>query len=327
VRFEHAVEALQEQAFDALVIAAGHFGLMARQAEQLQKLLLEARRREPARFIALVASLNEPWRRTFQELGVFVCDDPARAIRAMAAVRAARRDPPEPESLIDIPAVDPADALSSGEERSARALLRALGIPVVDDVLAVDAQQAAAAAKRFGGLLAMKIVSPDLPHKSEAGGVLLRVPAAECALAFTSLVTRVTEHAPHARIEGVLVSPMIEGGVETIAGVKHDPLFGPVVVFGLGGVYVEILGDAAVEPAPFGLATAHALIRRIKGYPLLAGARGRPPVDIDAIADVLARLSVFAARNSAKLGSVEINPLLALPQGALALDALALPKP
>jgi acyl-CoA synthetase (NDP forming) len=139
-------------------------------------------------------------------------------------------------------------------------------------------------------------------------------------------VARVAERAPQARIEGVLVSPMIEGGVETIAGVKHDPLFGPVVVFGLGGVFVEVLGDAAVEPAPFGLATAHALIRRIKGYPLLAGARGSPPADLDALADVLARLSVFGARNVATLGSMEINPLIARPEGALALDALALPK-
>jgi acyl-CoA synthetase (NDP forming) len=102
-------------------------------------------------------------------------------------------------------------------------------------------------------------------------------------------------------------------------------VFGPIVLFGLGGVFVDILRDTAIEPAPFGRDTALSLIKRIKGFPLLDGARGRPPADLNALADVLAKLSVFAVEHAKTVDSLEINPLLALPDGVLALDALLAP--
>ena len=110
-----------------------------------------------------------------------------------------------------------------------------------------------------------------------------------------------------------------------ILGVVHDAVFGPMVLLGMGGVFAEILADTALRPAPFGHATALAMIRSLRGFPLLDGARGRPPADIAALADALARLSVWADRQRGQLASVDINPLLVRPSGVLALDALVVP--
>ena len=324
VRFEQALEALQEHDYQSLVIVAGHFGLLPMQAEKLYKLLTHARERQPQQFIALVACLNEIWRRKFQQLGVFVCEDTARTMRAMAAVLTARC-PPHLETLILVPKVNPAEALARGDEVSARSLLRDFGIPVVEEILATSEIQAAKAAFQLGGTVAMKIVSPDLGHKSDAGGVLLGVKPDQAAQSYNRIMEDVRSYAPKAQLRGVLVSPMIKNGVETIVGFKQDPVFGPIVLFGLGGVFVDILRDTAIEPAPFGRDTALSLIKRIKGYPLLAGARGRPPADLNALADVLAKLSVFAVEHGKVIDSLEINPLLALPDGVLALDALLAP--
>ena len=114
-----------------------------------------------------------------------------------------------------------------------------------------------------------------------------------------------------------------EGGVETVIGIKRDPVFGPVVMFGLGGVYVEVLKDVTLRPAPVDAATAKAMIRSIKGFPLLAGARGKPAADLDALAAAIVTLSRFGAAHD--VASAEINPFIALPQGGYAVDALILP--
>jgi hypothetical protein len=133
----------------------------------------------------------------------------------------------------------------------------------------------------------------------------------------------VREREPKARIEGALVARMIEGGVETVIGTKRDPMFGPVVMFGLGGVYVEVLKDVTLRLAPVDRATALDMIRGIKGFPLLAGARGKPPADLDALADALVAMSRFAAAHP-EVASAEINPFIALPKGGVAVDALIL---
>ena len=121
---------------------------------------------------------------------------------------------------------------------------------------------------------------------------------------------------------------MIAGGVETILGVKRDPAFGPVVVFGLGGIFVEVLGDVTQRLAPFGVAEAHEMIREVKGFALLDGARGAAPADVDALAEALSRLSVLAHANADRIESIDINPFLVLPkgEGAFAVDALIVPS-
>jgi hypothetical protein len=133
-------------------------------------------------------------------------------------------------------------------------------------------------------------------------------------------------HDPRARLDGVLVSPMVAGGVECILGARHDPVFGPMVMFGLGGVHAEVMRDVSFRRAPIAPETAHEMIGEIRGAALLAGARGQPPADLDALAGAISRLSLFAAAHGAALESVEMNPVRALPKGCLALDALIVRK-
>jgi len=133
---------------------------------------------------------------------------------------------------------------------------------------------------------------------------------------------------PRAKISGCLVAPMIKDGVETIVGVIHDPLFGPVIVFGLGGVFVEILQDVTFRAAPFDVVEAQRMIREIKAYPILEGVRGATRADIDALAAALAMLSVYAASNADTLMSIDMNPFLVLEngRGAIGVDALIVPR-
>jgi len=155
---------------------------------------------------------------------------------------------------------------------------------------------------------------------------LLDVPAAEAAAAYERLVAQVGAPGPRARIEAVLLSPILRDGVETIVGVQNDPVFGPVVMFGLGGIFVEVMRDVTFRIAPFGVEEARRMIDEIKGAAVLEGARGRPAADIDALAEGLSRLSRFAAAQRGQLTSIDINPLLVRPRGAgvVALDALIL---
>jgi acetate---CoA ligase (ADP-forming) len=171
----------------------------------------------------------------------------------------------------------------------------------------------------------MKILSPDILHKSEIGGVLLDVTTQEAVRdGFALLLDRGRQAAPAARIEGVLVAKQLRGGVECILGIHRDPVFGPVAMFGLGGIFVEILHDVALRRCPFGEDVAEAMIRSIRAAPLLLGARGRPVADIKALSRMLSRLSVFAHQAGPRLASVDLNPVIAMPegQGAYAVDAV-----
>ncbi|HWP14036.1 MAG TPA: acetate--CoA ligase family protein, partial [Xanthobacteraceae bacterium] len=209
-------------------------------------------------------------------------------------------------------------------EADAKGLLAEAGIPFASERIARTRDEAMAAAKAIGFPVVLKVLSPDIAHKSEAGGVVLGLRNAEdLAAGYDAMMQRVRQHSPTAKIEGALVARMIEGGVETVIGTKRDPMFGPVVMFGLGGVYVEVLKDVTLRLAPVDRATALEMIRGIKGFPLLAGARGKPPADLDALADALAAMSRFAAAHP-EVASAEINPFIALPQGGLAVDALIL---
>jgi acyl-CoA synthetase (NDP forming) len=199
---------------------------------------------------------------------------------------------------------------------------------VVDERLATATNEAAKEASEIGFPVVMKLVSTDIPHKSEIGGVLLNVADYTAAWdGYETLIERAKTAQPNAQIDGVVVAPMILGGVETILGVKVDPAFGPVVLFGLGGIFVEILGDVSQRLAPFGVDEAHEMIREVKGFALLDGARGAEPADVDALAAALSRLSVFAHENAERIESIDINPFLVLPkgQGGFAVDAVIIP--
>jgi acyl-CoA synthetase (NDP forming) len=211
------------------------------------------------------------------------------------------------------------------DEAGAKRILSAIGITVPTEEVCETADGAVAAARRIGFPVALKLVSPDILHKSEAGGVRLGVgDEAAVRAGFDAILRNAAAHDPRARITGVLVSPMVTGGVECVIGLNRDPVFGPVAMVGLGGVFVEVLRDVALKLCPFGEDEAEAMIRSLRGFPLLDGARGRPKADVRALAAALARLSVFGAAAGPRLASVDVNPIMVLTQGrgAVALDAV-----
>jgi succinyl-CoA synthetase beta subunit len=165
-------------------------------------------------------------------------------------------------------------------------------------------------------------------HKTEAGGVMVGVMSGDAAAqACDRILASVKRHAPDARIEGILVEQQIVDGVEMIAGIVNDAVLGPFVMFGLGGIYAEVLNDTAFRHAPFGKGEAQAMIRELKSFPMLDGARGRPRADVNALAEVLVRLSQIAAANASGLASLDINPLIVTPDGAYAADAVVVAAP
>ncbi len=266
----------------------------------------------------------------FEDDGGLVYQDATRAVNAIAGlVRIGRRfDQAPPEPLPALPATVEAPPLTAVAEHEAKRVLSTAGIPVVEEFLAGTAADAVEAARRMGGKVVLKIASPDIAHKTEIGGVLLNIEGDDAvADCHHLLLERAHAAKPEARIDGVLVAPMITDGVETILGIQRDPTFGPVVVFGLGGIFTEVFEDVTFRLAPFGRDEAHRMIEEIKGYPLLAGARGRPRADLDALADALAKLSVYAHMHRDRIESIDINPFLVRPLGlgAIAVDALIVP--
>ena len=265
--------------------------------------------------------------REYEADGWLVFEDPARAVNAIAAMgrfgaafAAAAEPSPSPPVPPDVtlPAHTPSEAV-------AKALLGAAGVPPVPEHAAPDSEAAVAAAASIGYPVVLKILSPDILHKSEMGGVLLDVADADAVRhGYGTLLDRARHHAPAARIEGVLVAKQIKGAVAMALGVIRDPVFGPVEMVGLGGIFIEVLKDVSFRRCPFGPEEAERMIRSLRGFPLLDGVRGRPRADVPALARALAALSVFAASAGPRLLSADVNPMLVLPegQGCFAADAV-----
>jgi succinyl-CoA synthetase beta subunit len=226
-----------------------------------------------------------------------------------------------------LPAAQPLPA-GPLDEIAALGVLERAGIPVLRHRLVRSADEAEAAARTLGLPAALKIVSADITHKSDVGGVALNLASSGAVRrAFDEVTARVKQAQPAARLSGCLVAPMVTGGVETILGAHWDPVFGPVVMLGMGGIFVEILRDVTFRLAPFNEDEAWRMIGDLRALPVLRGARGRPPADLAALARALAQLSRFAAAQGPSLASLDINPFLVLPEGkgALALDAVVVP--
>lgn len=255
--------------------------------------------------------------------GFATFEEPLDAVRAAQALAwlGERQHAPR-AAAVPVPAASlPPGAL---DEAACRRLLREAGIPFAPSEAVTQVEDACDAAARMGWPVVLKVLSPDIAHKSEVGGVQLDL-RDEAALraAWAAMMPGVRAKAPGARIEGALVSPMLRGGVETVIGMTRDPVFGPLLMFGLGGVFVEVFRDVGFRLAPLGRDEAIGLIRSIKGFPLLDGARGRPQADVGAIADALIALSRFAQAHP-EAASVEINPFIALPEGGYGVDAVIL---
>jgi acetate---CoA ligase (ADP-forming) len=215
-------------------------------------------------------------------------------------------------------------------EHEAKRVLAEYGIGVTQEELASSADDAVRIAKRIGYPVAIKVQSPDIPHKTEAGAVRIDIASdEELAASYEEILVNARAYSRSARIEGVLVQEMVKDGLEAILGVTNDPLFGPAVMFGLGGIFAEVLKDVSFRLAPVTPAMAREMIAEIKGYPVLAGARGKPPADVDALADAIVKLSALAVDLKDKVAELDINPLFVMERGrgVKAADALIKPRP
>jgi len=267
--------------------------------------------------------------KAYEAAGMLSFDDPARAVRAistLAGFREAwdefgRRDAADDPSAPSAPLLAPNRPFSEVE---AKAILVGIGIATPQEFIARTAGEAEAFAQKAGRRVAIKVVSPDILHKTEVGGVALDIAPGDTRATVETMARKVAMTAPDARIDGYLVSPMLKGGVECIVGVHNDPLFGPIVMFGLGGVTVEIYKDVVTRRAPVSREGADEMIRSIRGWKLLDGYRGRPAADTAALADAIVAISRLAHVNRDIVRTIEVNPLRVLSggQGVVALDAV-----
>ncbi len=259
---------------------------------------------------------------------------PVRCGRALAAVswyaEAKRRNAAQRNDRAPVIHSAAARAMLEGKsgdvaEYAAKRVLAEYGIVVTREELATTREGAVAAARNIGFPVAMKVQSADISHKTEAKAVRLGVMDADAAAAaYDEILRNAKTYKADARIDGVLVQEMAGGGTEAIIGMTNDPLFGPAVMFGLGGIFAEVLKDVSFRLAPVTPAIAREMIEEIKGYPVLAGARGKAPADIDALVDTLVRLSALAVDLQDRVAELDINPLMVMPrgQGVKAVDAL-----
>jgi len=214
-------------------------------------------------------------------------------------------------------------------ESESKQVLGAWGVPGTREIVAQSAQAAVDAAQRLGYPVALKIDSPDILHKSEAGVVRLGLKSAEdVQRAYDEVMANASLHAPNAAISGVLVQEMITGGVEMIVGVSYDAQLGPMLLFGAGGVMVEVFNDVTHRHCPINRAEALEMVAEVKGSKLLRGFRGKPAADIDALVETLVRVSHLAVHLEGKLAELDVNPLMVLPagRGVKAADALMVLK-
>ena len=206
-------------------------------------------------------------------------------------------------------------------ELESKQILYDLGIPTTLGHLATSEEDAVQAADTIGYPVVLKIASPDIVHKSDVGGVQLHLQdGGAVRQAYRAIQQSVAVHAPGARSDGIIVQPMAAPGVEVIVGMSKDATFGPVLMFGLGGVLVEVLKDVSFRIVPLRQRDASEMIRDIKGFPLLAGYRGAAPADLEALQHILLALSAFV-ESTPEIKEIDLNPIYAYAQGALAVDA------
>ncbi|MFB6151417.1 MAG: acetate--CoA ligase alpha subunit [Haloarculaceae archaeon] len=270
---------------------------------------------------------------TLSEAGIPTYFDPARAVRSLDALREygeiGAREIVEPTTF-DVDRERAREILETAADRGsnqigveAMDLLEAYGIPMPDGEIVSGRSEALEAAERVGDghEVVMKIVSPDILHKSDIGGVAVGVPPEEAGETYEDLITRARNYQPDANVIGVQVQEMsdMDEAVETIVGVNRDPQFGPLVLFGLGGIFVEVLEDATVRIAPVSEPEAEEMLDEIDAAPLLRGARGRDPVDESAVVETIQRISQLVTDFPA-IVELDVNPLVATDEGVSAVD-------
>jgi acyl-CoA synthetase (NDP forming) len=266
--------------------------------------------------------------KAFAAAGVPFVTTPVRLARAAAILSRFAEDqrrllPRKVPSIAVAKSVTlPAGAVTLNEAES-KVVLRGYGVPVAKEVFVASGSDVEAASRQLKGPFAVKVVSRDVPHKTEAGGVKLGVTQEALGAAAKQVTDNAKKHVPGANIDGVLVSEMA-AGLETLIGVINDPSFGPVVALGLGGVFTEVLKDVTYRVAPFGIETARDMIADLRAAKLFEGYRGKPAADKEALANALVAVSSMAVALAPRLKELDINPVFVGPagEGVVAADAL-----
>jgi acetyltransferase len=330
--FANVIQAmLADPGVDGLVVVVtmivGEPGL--RMARDLVRLSREAVKPIVVAWTAGPGLMNDQFA-VLNQGGVPLYQSPVRAVKALGqlmnygaghACRPALEGAAAPSAAALPPLPEEIQALLSGAERTlterqSKQLLNTFGLSTSRELLARDREEALSAGAEIGFPVAMKVDSPDILHKTEADAIRLNVADRDqLAAAFDEIMTNARAHDPAARINGVLVQEMVPPGVEVIVGMNRDPQFGPVLMFGLGGIFVEILKDVSLRIAPISRDDALQMIAGVRGYPLLAGARGRSKADIPALADTLVKVSRMAVALGPRLEQLDINPLIVMPEG------------
>jgi acyl-CoA synthetase (NDP forming) len=320
---------------DAVVVVSSLVADTRLTQEKTELAAIVARRRKPVMFYSypLPSDAN---RATLAEIGVPCYTNlrgPALALAALHAHATARRETMRHQAPSDITPdreavtalLDAADATLC--EYEAQAVLRQYGIATPPSHLVTSAADAVAAAEAIGYPVALKIQSPDIPHKTESGGIVLALAdAASVTAAYDAMMVRVMAEQPAARLHGVLVQAMARPGLEIIAGTIDDETFGPLLTVGFGGIHVEVLRDAAATPLPVDAVTADGLLDRLRGAAMLGPLRGAPARDRAALAALLTRLARLAADFAGRIASIDLNPILLYSDGdgLAVVDALIL---
>ncbi len=311
----------------------GFFGVLLRMPKAMEATVSawqDIKNRFPNTYLSVAGPSTKEARAALAKIGIPAFEEPTHATRAAAAMAGFAESFTLPVSEIDLdPFVRNWPEGGIGEQACLE-MLREAGVPAVEARIGCDENEAVGQAQDIGFPVVLKIASAEIVHKTELNGVRLNLNSAdEVRQAFRDVIASVQAKAPNAPLEGCLIAPMVSGGVETIVGMTNDPVFGPVIMFGLGGVFVEVLEDVTFRAAPFDEAEALRMIDDIKGRKLLDGQRGAQPSDIKALARALSNLSKLCAANASDVLSIEANPFLVMHenQGALALDAVILKHP
>ena len=311
---------LEGSHYDSADVFVGIAGAAPSMRDNWVHELALAARAHPGKWLGVSVLAPQATREQYDAAGFAVFEDTSRMMNAHAAL--VRIVAAFDRGASDAPVARLVEGWGEGAntEVAAKRVLTGLGVAVPREWVCADAAESARVAQEFGGLVAVKVVSPDLPHKTEAGGVALGLHGVQVEAAVREMQIRVLAYAPQARIEGYLVSQMAPAGVDCLVGLRLDPAMGPVVVFGAGGVMAEWLEDISVRLAPVSVMDAREMIAETKISRMLAGWRGAPAGDVESLAKAISAISTFACADG-KPRDFEVNPLRVLPRGVLALDA------
>ncbi len=308
---------------------AGQLGVIRQRLDEMHA----AQAEHPDRLFVVLARTSdqfcEEWARAVRDEGVVFLQGYGRGMRALGRLAQYSRFVRRRRERTSIERGQAACVLgevtvpASGSllgEVEAKDLLRRAGLPVVATARARTSEEAVRLADEYGYPVVAKVLSPQIVHKSDVGGVRLNLGDAEAVRDAFAQFEDLVASMPGAEFEGVAIQPMARPGLEVAMGANRDPQFGPVIMFGLGGVFVEVLHDVALRVAPISELDAHDMLEEVRGAQLLQGMRGRPPVDRAALVQMLCRLSDLMLANPS-IASVDINPVIAYPDGVLAVDA------